>query len=59
VHFTKDSLVTNRVKILASAMIAGGIASLRLALGRPIFKSYAQDPLCQAVEQGPSRALGL
>ena len=46
-----DSAVIAAIETAVSLKSTYNIKVINLSLGRPIYESYAQDPLCQAVEQ--------
>ncbi len=46
-----DSAVIAAIQTAISLQSTYNIRVINLSLGRPIWESYAQDPLCQAVEQ--------
>ena len=46
-----DSTVIAAIEAAISLKTTYNIKVINLSLGRPIYESYAQDPLCQAVEQ--------
>jgi serine protease AprX len=46
-----DSAVIAAIQTAISLKSQYNIRVLNLSLGRPVFESYTQDPLCQAVEQ--------
>src|SRR6185437_3199195 len=46
-----DSAVIAAINEAISLKSAFNIRVLNLSLGRPVYESYTQDPLCQAVEQ--------
>jgi serine protease AprX len=45
-----DSLVVSAIQEAISLQSTYNIGVINLSLGRPVFESYTQDPLCQAVE---------
>jgi len=45
-----DSSVINAISAAISLATTYNIKVINLSLGRPIYESYTQDPLCQAVE---------
>jgi serine protease AprX len=46
-----DSEVINAIQAAISLKDRYNIRVINLSLGRPVYESYTQDPLCQAVEQ--------
>ena len=46
-----DSEVINAIQAAISLQSKYNIRVINLSLGRPVYESYTQDPLCQAVEQ--------
>ena len=46
-----DSLVIQAIQAAVQLKDTYNIRVINLSVGRPVFESYVQDPLCQAVEQ--------
>ncbi|MFN7996109.1 MAG: S8 family peptidase [Bryobacteraceae bacterium] len=46
----QDSYVINAIQTAIRLRSTYNIRVINLSLGRPVFESYSQDPLCQAVE---------
>ena len=47
----QDSYVINAIQTAIALKATYNIRVINLSLGRPVYESYTQDPLCQAVEQ--------
>jgi serine protease AprX len=52
-----DSAVINAIHAAIQLKNTYNIRIINLSLGRPVFESYTQDPLCQAVEAAESRTV--